>query len=80
VKHHLSKKFLHLVYACVTFFIASVMLLWSWNTVSTLLGGPVAQYKHAVAALAFAYIIARVMRGAVCRGGRRWHEKPNLGS
>ena len=79
MKHHLSKRSLHIVYAAVTFLLASVILLWSWNTVSTLIDGPVAQFKHAVAALAFAYIIARVMRGGLCHGHRDRLQEPDLG-
>ena len=79
MNHSLSKKFLHLSYAILTFLLASVMLLWSWNTLSLLLDGPVAQYKHAVAALAFAYIIARVVRGVLYHGRRACSKRPILG-
>ena len=77
MKHHLSGNFLHFAYAIVAFLLASVMLLWSWNTVSLLLDGPVAQYKHAVAALTFAYVAAWVLRGGIGHGRRAWLEKPN---
>lgn len=80
MKRRLSKNFPHLVYAMLAFFLASVLLLWSWNTLSMLLDGPVAQYKHALAALAFAYILGRVLRSSACRGRRTWLEKPHQGS
>jgi hypothetical protein len=79
VKHHLSKHSLHAVYATLTFVLASVILLWSWNTLSVLLDGPIAQYKHAVAALALAYIVGRVMAGAVGHGHRVRLQGPNGG-
>lgn len=80
MKHHLSGKLLHFVYAILAFLLASVMLLWSWNTISMLLGGPVAQYKHALAALTLACVAAWVLRGAVWGGRRTWLEKPNTES
>lgn len=79
MKHRLLKICLHAVYAILTFLLASVILLWSWNTISMLLDGPPAQYKHSVAALVFAYILGRVMRSAVCHGRRSWLEGPNGG-
>jgi hypothetical protein len=79
VKHHLSKHSLHAVYAILTFILASVILLWSWNTISVLFDGPMAQYKHALAALTLAYIVGRVMREAVGHGRRARLQGPNGG-
>jgi hypothetical protein len=79
MKHHLSSRYLHPVYATLAFVLASVMLLWSWNTLSMLFDGPVAQYKHALAALVFAWVVGWGLRGAG-RVRRPWHEKPNSGS
>lgn len=77
MKHHLSIISLHPIYAILTFLLASVILLWSWNTISVLLDGPLAQYKHALAAMALAYIVGRVMRGAVGHGRRARLQGPH---
>lgn len=64
MKGFLSQKFLHAVYGLAGILLVSLVLLWSWNTLSVLFEGPVAQYKHAVAALAVAWILGWAMRFA----------------
>ena len=76
MKNYLSKKSLHAVYAVVAFILASVMLLWSWNTLSVLFDGPAGQFKHAVAALAIAYIFGWVTRRDPRRGRHPLLEGP----
>jgi hypothetical protein len=44
-------RFRHILIATGTLIVFSVFALWSFNTVSNLLGGPVAEYKHALAAI-----------------------------
>ncbi len=41
----------HAATLCVIFLLVTVFGLWAWNTISELFNGPVAQYKHVVAAL-----------------------------
>jgi hypothetical protein len=41
----------HATLLALTLLLATVFGLWAWNTVSELFNGPVAQYKHVVAAL-----------------------------
>jgi hypothetical protein len=43
----------------VTVLVTSVFGLWAWNTLSELYSGPVAQYKHVVAALILLAILRR---------------------
>ena len=69
MKKVLSEKSLRAVYGLAALMLASVVLLWSWNILSSLFGGPVAQYKHAVAALAVAWVLGWMMRIA----GRQRH-------
>jgi hypothetical protein len=39
------------------FILVAVLGLWAWNTLSELYGGPVAQYKHVVAALILLFLV-----------------------
>lgn len=48
----------HFLYAVGLFLLASVVALWSWNTLSELFHLPQAQYRHAIAAL-FLILILR---------------------
>lgn len=41
----------HATLVVVGFLLVTVFGLWAWNTLSALYNGPVAQYKHVVAAL-----------------------------
>lgn len=47
----------HAALLAVTLIVTTVFGLWAWNTVSELFSGPVAQYKHIVAALILLAII-----------------------
>jgi len=51
------------------FLFLSVIGLWSWNTLSGLLNGPQAEFKHAVAAMVLLMICGRVLHGS----GRHEH-------
>ena len=58
--------------AIATFGVACIALLWSWNSLAELVGGPTAEFRHVVAAL----IILAGARALLTngRGGRqRWH-------
>ena len=46
---HITGK--HIAIAITAFAVASIGLLWSWNTLAELAGGPVAGFKHVLAAL-----------------------------
>ena len=54
--HNLSFK--HYLYAACLLILASILSLWSWNTLAELLSFPEAQYKHVVAAF-FLLVILR---------------------
>ena len=45
---HLNFK--HILIASGAFFAITIGCLWSWNALAELFGGPVAQYKHVIAA------------------------------
>ena len=47
----------------------TILVLWSWNTVVGLFGGPVAEFRHAVAAL----VLLGIARWVV--GPRRVHQR-----
>jgi hypothetical protein len=49
-------KFRHLFFAAAGFCLLAIIALWSFNTVADLLGGPSAQYKHAIAGVALLLI------------------------
>jgi len=59
----------HVALVVVTLLVTTVFGLWAWNTVSELFNGPVAQYKHVVAALMLLAIV-RWPFGRVGRHGR----------
>jgi hypothetical protein len=52
---------------CFAFMLVSVLGLWAWNTLSELFNGPVAQYKHIVAAL----LLLAILRWPVQRRDRK---------
>lgn len=52
----------HAAKLCVTFLVITVFGLWAWNTLSELFNGPVAQYKHIVAALLLLAILRWPLR------------------
>jgi hypothetical protein len=51
--------------------LASVAVLWSWNTLAPLFGGPPFEFRHAVAFLIALVVLRVVLRRGV---GRRRHE------
>ena len=51
--------------------LASMAVLWSWNTLAPLLGGPIFELRHAIALL-IALVTVRVFLGASFR--HRKHE------
>lgn len=53
--HNLNYK--HYLYAIGLFLSASVVSLWSWNTIAELFGLPLAQYKHVLAAFCLLFIL-----------------------
>lgn len=53
MRHFTAK---HIVIAAVAMAGMSTALLWSWNTLAALFGGPPAEFKHVLAALVFAAI------------------------
>jgi hypothetical protein len=58
--------------AIATFGIACIALLWSWNSLAELVGGPTAEFRHVLSAL----IILAGVRALLtnCRGRKqRWH-------
>lgn len=59
----------HAALVVVTLLVTTVFGLWAWNTVSELFNGPVAQYKHVVAALILLAIVRWPFSRAE-RGGR----------
>lgn len=46
---HITGK--HIAIALATFAVTSIGLLWSWNALAELTGGPAAGFKHVLAAL-----------------------------
>ena len=60
----------HLAIAVAAFAVATIALLWSWNTLAGLFGAPVAEYRHVVALL----VTAITVRSLVTRRRiRQWH-------
>ena len=57
----------HVAFAIAAFAATTVALLWSWNTLAALIGGPTAEFKHVLAAM----IAAAVLRGLVTSSRRR---------
>lgn len=62
----------HLTAAIAAVAISSIALLWSWNTLADLLGGPTAEFRHVVAALVVA-AAARVLISPRRRHRRHAH-------
>jgi hypothetical protein len=56
----------HAAKFCVTFLLITVFGLWAWNALCELYSGPVAQYKHVVAAL----LLLAILRWPLQRGAR----------
>jgi hypothetical protein len=52
---------------CVMLLLVTVFGLWAWNTISELYNGPVAQYKHVVAAL----LLLAILRWPMQRADRK---------
>lgn len=61
--------FNHVTIAIAAFSAATIALLWSWNTLAGLFGGPSAEFKHVLAAV----LVATVVRGLVTPRRRRRH-------
>ena len=57
----------HLMSAGLALLAAGAALVWSWNTLATLFGAPVAEFKHALAVV----LIVSVARGVIGIGKRR---------
>jgi hypothetical protein len=51
------KKIRHVVLVLCLFLLFSIIGLWSWNTLAELFNGPVAQYKHVVAAFGLLIVL-----------------------
>jgi hypothetical protein len=56
-------------YVVGLFLLASIVGLWSWNTLAELFNGPHAQYKHAVAAMGLLLMTKGILM--THRGGHR---------
>lgn len=59
----------HIGAAIAAFALASVALLWSWNTVAELFGAPVAEFRHVLATLVLATVVKFVF------SSRRTHRR-----
>ncbi|MEJ2127290.1 MAG: hypothetical protein P8X81_00425 [Woeseiaceae bacterium] len=57
-------------FAVALFAAVSVALLWSWNALAELTGGPAAEYRHVLAAI----IIAFAARSLFTSRRRRHHQ------
>lgn len=57
----------HLVFAIAFAVAGAIAVLWSWNTIAELFGGPAMQFKHALAVL----LLLGTARVALGRMGRR---------
>jgi hypothetical protein len=57
----------HIALAAAAFAVLSIALLWSWNTLASLLGGPTAEFKHLLAVL----VVAATLRGFLTSRRRR---------
>lgn len=64
--HH--NTFKHWLAAATAFLAASVLILWSWNTIVEPFQGPAIQYKHALAVTGLLGLLRWTFSG---RGGRR---------
>lgn len=63
-------RFRHIFVSTTTLIVFSIVALWSFNTVSELIGGPVAEYKHALAAFGLLFTLRM---GLTLRHRRRRH-------
>lgn len=50
-------KYKFLLAAAAAIFLASIAVLWSWNTLAELFGFPLAQYKHVVALAVLMFVL-----------------------
>jgi glycopeptide antibiotics resistance protein len=58
MKEHYKERFKYLFHAIFYLFIASALILWSWNTLAELFNWPQAQLRHAAALLVpFAMVV-----------------------
>lgn len=58
--------------------LASVAVLWSWNTLAPLFGGPAFEFRHAVAFLIALVVLRTALRRGV--GGRHHEGEPEVRS
>ena len=70
-----NKPFKQAVIAITLLAIASAALLWSWNTLSALFGGPAADYRHAIALLVGAIVIRGFVYPRFAPHGDRRHRR-----
>ena len=71
-----NSKYRHLIIAAGGFLLLAAGVLWSFNTLAELFGGPHAQFKHAVAGIALLVILKWCI--SANRGNRienRWHRR-----
>ena len=74
-----NKTHKNFILATIAFIVATIVGLWSWNTVIELFDGPRAEYHHIVAILALVAVLRAVLLPvrAQRRKVRRW---PRAGS
>jgi len=58
--HHFRGRIGQYITAIALFIAISIIGLWAWNTLAGLFDLPIAQYKHALAAIALALIVKTV--------------------
>jgi len=68
MKHTKNRKYL---FAAITAILVPITILWCWNVVAELFGGPIAQLKHVVAAaLILAFVRWTLFPGRHHQAGR----------
>jgi hypothetical protein len=71
MNHTFRNAFHKIAFAVVGLVVATVAVLWSWNTLAPLFGGPTAQFRHA---LALVIALAALRVGLGSSAWRRHHK------
>jgi hypothetical protein len=74
LKHHIH----HLIKLTLTFLLATILLLWGWNsTMPDLLGLPAMQFKHAMGLMILIGIASLFLHHGRGQGGRKRSSSQN---
>lgn len=63
----------HIGAALAALCVASIAMLWSWNTLAGLFGGPVAEFRHVLSLIIIAISIKALLSNDR-RRSRAWHD------